>query len=120
MPDPPRETASSQTQQIDVSNSDTISLISSLLDAKLQKTFGDFRHSLDECEVETPQELKKLKTDSKAASSLQFKGVQEHLQKAKCDLKKCFKLICFATGWAAVKEYELDELAENSEDEKKL
>ena len=74
MPDPPPETALSQSQQIDVSNSDTISLISSLLDAKLQKTFGDFKRSLDEHEVETWRELKKLKTDSKAASSLQFKG----------------------------------------------
>ena len=124
MPDPPPETASSQPQQIDVSNSDTISLISSLLDAKLQKTFGDFKRSLDEREVEIRRELKKLKTDSKAASSLQFKGVQEHLQKAKCDLEKHIKLIRFAdkspARWAAVKEYESDELAENSEDEKKL
>ena len=143
----------SQPQQIDVSNSDTISLISSLLDAKLQKTFGDFKRSLDEPKVETRRELKKLKTDSKAASSLQFKGdrihfefntqllhcldlaisnlsegsllgVQEHLQKAKCELEKRIKLIRFAdkspAGWAAVEEYECDELAENSEDQKKL
>ena len=153
MPDPPPQTASSQPRQIDVSNSDTISLISSLLDAKLQKTFGDFKRSLDEREVETRRELKKLKTDSKTASSLQFKGnriqfefntqlldcldlaipnlsegnllgVQEHLQKAKGDLEKRIKLIRFAdkspAGWAAVEGYESDELAENSEDEKKL
>ena len=68
MPDPSPITAPSQPQQIDVSNSDTISLISSLLDAKLQKAFGDFKRSLDECEVETRRELKKLKTDSKAAN----------------------------------------------------
>ena len=74
MPDPPPETASSQPQQIDVSYSDTISLISSPLDAKLQKTFGDFKRSLDEREVETRRELKKFKTEFKAASSLQFKG----------------------------------------------
>ena len=94
-----------------------------------------------------------MKTDSKAASSLQFKGnriqfefntqlldcldlaisnlsegnllaVQEHLLKAKSDLEKRIKLIRFAdkspAGWAAVEEYESDELAENSEDEKKL
>ena len=72
MPDPPLETASFQPQSIDVSNSDTISLISSLLDAKLQKTFGDFKRSLDEREVETRRELKKLKTDSKAAKQVQF------------------------------------------------
>ena len=128
-------------------------MISSLLDAKLQKTFGDFKRSLDEREVETRRELKKLKTDSKAASSLQFKGnriqfefntqlldcldlaisnlsegnllaVQEHLQKAKSDLEKRIKLIRFAdkspAGWAAVEDYESDELANNSEDEKKL
>ena len=40
MPDPLLETPSSQPQQIDVSNSDTIWLISSLHDAKLQKMFG--------------------------------------------------------------------------------
>ena len=125
MPDSPPETASFQPQSIDVSNSDTISLISSLLDAKLQRTFGDFTRSLDEREVETRRELKKLKTDSKAASSLQFKGnriqfefntqlldcldlaisnlsegnllaVQEHLQKANSDLEKRIKLIRFA------------------------
>ena len=153
MPDPPPETASFQPQSVDVSNSDTITLISSLLDAKLQKTFGDFKRSLDEREVETRRELKKLKTDSKAATSPQFKGnriqfefnsqlldcldqaisnlsegnllaVQEQLQKAKCDLEKRIKLIRFAdkspAGWAAVEEYESDELADNSEDEKKL
>lgn len=122
MLDPPLETASSQPQSTDISNSDMISLISSLLDAKLQKTFGDFKRSLDEREVETRRELKKLKTDSKAASSLQFKGnriqfefntqlldcldlaisnlsevnllgVQEHLQKAKSDFEKRIKFM---------------------------
>ena len=116
------ETASFQPQSIDVSNSDTISLISSLLDAKLHKTFCDFKRSLDERNVETQRELKKLKRDSKAASLLQIKGnrsqfefntslvdcldlaisnlsegnllvVQEHLQKAKSDLEKRIKLI---------------------------
>ena len=102
---------------------------------------------MDEREVETRRELKKLKTDSKAATSLQFKGnrfqfefntqlldcldlaisnpsegnllaVQEHLQKAKSNLEKHIKLIRFADKspacWAAVEEYESDELAENS------
>ena len=64
MSDPPPETASSQPQSIDVSNSDTISLISSLLDVKLHKTFGKSKRSLDEREVDTRRELKKLKTDS--------------------------------------------------------
>ena len=119
----------------------------------MHKTFGDFKRSLDQRDVETQRELKKLKTDSKAASSLQFKGnriqfesntqlldchnlaisnlsegnllaVQEHLQKAKSDLEKRIKLIHVAdkspAGWAAVEEYESNELAENSEDEKKL
>ena len=40
----------------------------------MQKTIGDSKRSLDEREVETRQELKKLKPDSTAASSLQFKG----------------------------------------------
>ena len=49
------ETASFQSQSIIVSDSDTISLISSLLDAKLHKTFGDFKRSLDERDVETEE-----------------------------------------------------------------
>ena len=53
MPDPSPDTASFQPQSIDVSNSDKILLISSLLDAKLQKMFGDFKRSLDERKVET-------------------------------------------------------------------
>ena len=153
MPDTPPESNPSQLHSVDVSNSETISLISSILDAKLQKTFGDFKRSLDEREVETRRELKKLKTDSKASSLLQFKGnriqfefnsqlldcldlaisnlaernllaVQEQLQKAKSDVEKRIKLIRFAdkspAGWAAVEEYESDELADDSEDEKKL
>ena len=119
----------------------------------MHKTFGDFKRSLDQRDVETQRELKKLKTDSKAASSRQFKGnriqfefntqlldclnlaisnlsegnllaVQEHLQKAKSDLEKPIKLIRVAdkspADWAAVEEFASDELAENSEDEKKL
>jgi len=57
---PPPETASFQPQLIDISNSDTILLISSLLDAKLQTTFGDFKCSLDKWEVETWHELRPL------------------------------------------------------------
>ena len=51
-------------------------------------------------------------------------AVQEHLQKAKSDLEKPIKLIRVAdkspADWAAVEEFASDELAENSEDEKKL
>ena len=92
----------------------------SLLDAKLQKTFADFKRSLDDPGVETRRELKKLKPDSKAASSIEFKvnriqfefnsqlldcldlassslsegnllAVQEHLRKAKSNLGKRIK-----------------------------
>ena len=46
------------------------------------------------------------------------------LLKAKSDIAKRIKLIPFAdkspAGWAAVEEYESDELDEDSEDEKKL
>ena len=59
MSDPPLETASSQPQSLDVSNSETILLISAIFDAKLQKTFGDFKCSLDDREVETQRKLKK-------------------------------------------------------------
>ena len=149
MSDPPLDTASSQPQSLDVSNPESISLISSIFDAKLQKTFSGF----NERKVETRRELKKLKTDSKASSSLHFKSntiqfefnsqlldcldqaistlpegnslaVQEQLQKDKSDVERRIKLILFAdkspAGWAAAEEYESDELADNSEDEKKL
>ena len=134
----PPETASFQPQSTDVSNSDTISLISSLLDAKLYKTFGDFKRSSDERDVETQRELrKKLKTDSKAASSLQFKGnsslTASIWQSLICPREICwlFKNTCkrpswsvlltkVPAGWAAVEEYGSDELAENSEFENKL
>ncbi|KAJ7373013.1 hypothetical protein OS493_015485 [Desmophyllum pertusum] len=67
MPDKPSDSDPSQLHSVDVSNSETVSLISSILDAKLQKTF-----------------------DKSPA------------------------------GWAAVEEYESDDLADDSEDEKKL
>jgi len=46
------------------------------------------------------------------------------LERVKTFIAKCNKLICFAdkspTGWTAIEEYELDKLADDSEDEKKL
>ena len=137
-----------------MSNAETISLISSMLDSKLQKSFVEFKRSCEDQEHETLGEVKKLKSDSKASTSIKFKRnrlqfefnnqildclnaalrrlsegqitlAEEEILKAKKDVEKRIKLdIRIAdkspAGWAAVEEYQSDELAEDSEDEKKL
>lgn len=136
-----------------LSNSDTITLISNLLDVKLDKKFTAFKKKLDRQESTSQLQFKKLKTESKAVSSFNFKGnrvqyefnsnlldiiddasssllegdlatTNSSIEKAKTLLQKRIKAVRFAdkspAGWAAVEEYESDELADDSEDEKKL
>ena len=130
-------------QEIDLSGEETVGLISRLLDSKLDKKFADFKRALEQKELSTNSQIKKLKTEAKASSSFQFKGNKlqfefnsslldsiniafDHLHEG--DLsgvnKELDKVIRFAdkspAGWAAVEEYESDELADDSEDEKKL
>ena len=49
-------------------------LISRLLDSKLDKKFADFKRALEQKELSTNSQIKKLKTEAKASSSFQFKG----------------------------------------------
>ena len=45
-----------------------------LLDSKLDKKFADFKRALEQKELSTNSQIKKLKTEAKASSSFQFKG----------------------------------------------
>ena len=140
-------------QESGLSCEETVGLIFRLLDSKLDKKFADLKRALEQKELSTNSQIKKLKTEAKASSSFQFKGnklqfefnsslldsiniafdhlhegdlsgVNKELENVKASLNKRNKVIRFAdkspAGWAAVEEYESDELADDSEDEKKL
>ena len=122
-------------------------------DSKLDNKFSEFKRGLEQKELVNDSQIKKLKTEAKAANSFQFEGnkvqfefnsslldsinsasasllegnlnrVNQDLENAKTLLNKRNKAIRFAVkssaGWTAVEEYESDELADDSEDEKKL
>ena len=141
------------TSDSSLSNAETLQLFSQLLDAKFDQKFSAFKRDLDEKEALTQSQLKKIKTETKAANSFKFKGnklqfefntvlfdaveaasknitkgslsaASAELERAKTLVNKRNKLIRFAdkspASWTAVEEYESDELAEDSEDEKKL
>ena len=132
-----------------LSNAETLQLFSQLLDVKFDQKFAAFKRDLEDKEAATQSQLKKLKTESNASSSFFFKGnkVQyelnislhdlvdgaikniskgnlSELESVKTLITKRNKLIRFAdkspAGWTAVEEYESDELAEDSENEKRL
>ena len=135
-------------QESALSGEETLNLVSCLLDSKLDKNFSEFKRGLEQKERATDSQIKKLKTEAKAANSFQFKGnklqfefnssllasasllegnltrVNQELENVKTLLNKRDKAIRFAdkspAGWTAVEEYESDELADDSEDEKKL
>ena len=89
------------TQESSLSSEETLSLLSRLLDSKLDKKFADFMRGLEQKELATNTEIKKLKIEAKASGTFQFKDKSP-------------------PGWTAVEEYQSDELADDSEDEKKL
>ena len=150
--DPVHTTASGSSGST-LSNAETLQLFSQLLDVKFDQKFAAFKRDLEEKETATQSQLKKLKMESKASSSFNFKGnkvqyefnsslldaidgaiktiskgnlsaANSELERAKTLITKHNKLIRFAdkspAGWTAVGEYESDELADDSEDEKKL
>ena len=147
-----RETASGSSGLL-LSNAETLELFSQFVDTKFDRKVATFKRALDEKEAATQSQLKKLKTETKASSSLNFKGnkaqyefhsslldvidgvvdnisqgnlsaANSELERVKSLIAKRNKLVNFAdkrpAGWTAVEEYELDELADDSEDEKKL
>jgi len=57
-----------------LSGEETLSLISRLLDSKLDKKFSEFKRGLEQKELATSTLIKKLKTEAKASSSFQLKG----------------------------------------------
>ena len=61
-------------QESGLSGEDTMGLISRLLDSKLDKKFADFKRALQQKELSTNSQIKKLKTKAKDSSSFQFKG----------------------------------------------
>jgi len=122
--DPVHTTASGSSGST-LSNAETLQLFSQLLDVKFDQKFAAFKRDLEEKETATQSQLKKLKMESKASSSFNFKGnkvqyefnsslldaidgaiktiskgnlsaANSELERMKTLITKCNKLICFA------------------------
>ena len=94
-------------QEIGLSSEEMLGLISLLLNSKLDKKFSEYKRGLEQKELETSTKIKKLKAEVKALSSFQFKGnkLQFELNSSLLD---------------SINSIKSDELADDSEDEKKL
>ena len=57
-----------------LSGEETLDLFSRLLDSKLDKKFSEFKRGPEQKDLATDSQIKKLKTEAKAANSFQFKG----------------------------------------------
>ena len=93
-----------------LSNAETLRLFSQLLDAKFDQKFAAFKRDLEDKEVTTQSQLKKLKIESKAANSFTFKGnkVQYELNISLHDLVDgAIKNISKGNLSAAISELEL-------------
>ena len=130
-------------QESALSGEEMLNLVSRLLDSELDKKFSEFKRGLEQKELATDSQIKKLKTEEKAANSFQFKGnklqfefnsslldsidsasasllegnltrVNQELENVKTLLNKRSKAI--RSSWLDGS----DELADDSEDEKKL
>ena len=61
-------------QETALSVEETLNFVSRLLDSKLDKKFSGFKRGLEQKELVNDSQIKKLKTEAKAANSFQFKG----------------------------------------------
>ena len=61
-------------QESALSGEETLNLVSWLLDSKLDKKLSEFKRGLEQKDLATDSQIKKLKTEAKAANSFQFKG----------------------------------------------
>ena len=61
-------------QESGLSGEETVNLISCLLDSRFDKKFTEFQHGLQQKELATSSQIKKLKTEVKGANGFQFKG----------------------------------------------
>ena len=61
-------------QESGLSCEETVGLIFRLLDSKWDKKFADLKRALEQKELSTNSQIKKLKTEAKASNSFQFKG----------------------------------------------
>ena len=66
-------------QESGLSGKETVGLISRLLDSKLDKKFADFKRALEQKDLSTNSQIKKLKTEAKVSSSFQLKGISYSL-----------------------------------------
>ena len=123
-----------------LSNAEALQLFSQLLDVKFDQKFAAFKRDLEDKEGATQSQLKKLKTESKASNSFNFKGnkVQYELNISLHDfVDAAIKNISKGNLSAAISELELVQTlitkgksffvlrirvprAEDSEDEKRL